>query len=127
MKGKLILMFVIASYFAICCDKEMYYTFIVENKSKDEIIVSFKPIDESDKTLTIAKEAMATIYNYTITEGTKIYEREIGSIFANIKVESNSVPSKINYLSNDTWYYNKKSNTRAVYYLEVDSTHFEQK
>lgn len=125
MKRKLILVLAIASFFAMSCDKEMHYTFIVENNSKNEIIVNFKPIDDNDKTLTIAEETIDTICNYTITEGTNIYEREIGSIFAYINVECNTVPSKINYLSNDIWNYEKKSDTYAIYYLEVDSTHFE--
>jgi hypothetical protein len=125
MKRKLILVIVIASFFAICCDKEMHYTFIVENNSKSEMIVNFKPIDDNNKTLTIAEETIDTIYNYTITEGTKIYEREIGGIFTDINVECNSVPSKINYLSNDNWNYDKESDTHAVYYLTIDSTHFE--
>jgi len=125
MKRELILVLITVSIIALCCDEEMHYEFIIENSCKSELIVNLKPNGDNEKTISIAKEKADTVYDFTIIEGMHIDEKKIDKIFTYINIQCNTIPSKIDYLSNEVWYYDKKSESHAVYYLEVDSTHFE--
>jgi hypothetical protein len=128
MKRSLIIFLgIIFTFLVTCCDKEMNYIFIVENKCISELSISFKPSFEDDRTITIDNGDIDTIFNFTIIEGTHIYDREAYKIFLYFDIELNSVHSKIDYLSDEFWEYIEKSDTYAVYYLEVNSTHFNLK
>ncbi len=122
----LIYVIIAFKFLLMSCDEEMQYSFIIENKSNSDIIIEYKAVDDGvDKTSTLSAETKDTIYTYSIIEGTKIYEREIKNIFSYITIRSNTSSSNKDYLSNETWDYTEKSNTYAIYYLTVDSTHFE--
>ena len=101
----------------------MIYDYIVVNKHDKAIRVEFSAFDVPHETRTIESGSVDTIYRFTIIEGTEIYERQI--IFDSLGIDCDTIESKVDYLSNDSWEYKKKSRTHATYNLEVDNTHFE--
>lgn len=123
MKKTILSLLVTFTITLIGCDKEMFYDYIIHNKHNKTIVVEFETYDIPHKALSIDQGNIDTIYSFSIIEGTQIYEREI--IFNSFNIKTDTIESEIDYLSNDTWEYIKKSDTRAVYYLEVDSTNFE--
>jgi hypothetical protein len=107
----------------IGCDEEMFYDYIIRNNHDKTIVVEFETYDIPNESHSIDPGIHDTIYSFSIIEGTKIYEREI--IFNEINIKSDTTESRVDYQSNDTWEYTKKSDTHAVYYLVVESEDFD--
>ena len=120
-----LIIILIISLTIVSCDKEMYYNFVINNELENEITVTFIALDYGMETIIIPEGVKDTIYIYSITEGTKIYEREIRWKFDEITISTDNVYSNVNYLLNENWKYREFSDTYAEYFLTVDSTHFE--
>ena len=122
MKTKVLLS--ICILFLYACDKEIMHDFVVENNCNKSISITFENANSEQHTAIVQANKVDTIYTLT-GYSNKIHPINLDRLFKSFKINYDTIESVIDYKSNDVWEYAEKSGTYAVYYLEVDSTHFE--
>jgi hypothetical protein len=106
------------------CDKEIIEEFVIDNDSEFILNIKYKTASGISSEKIVSKNAINVIILKHIDFAPEVFERELWKYFEYFEIKSDTLKSKINYRSNEAWIYTEKSNTHAVYYLKVDSTHF---
>lgn len=116
---------ILIAFLMMSCDKELFYDYIVENKSSESIHIHIEYLNSDIVDTTLGKKTILKI-GTSIGYGTSVYEFELSSLYNYFEIQDeDSILSKRDYLLNKNWVYKEYSDTHAEYLLIVDSTHFE--
>jgi hypothetical protein len=118
------ILLIICLLFLYACDKEIIHDFVIENNCDKSISIAFENANSEEYTALIQSNKVDTFYTL-IGYSTQVHPIDLNRLFKSFKISCDTIESKIDYKSNDVWEYIEKSDTYAIYYLEVDSTHFE--
>lgn len=118
------LLLLVCMIFLYACDKEIMHDFVVENNCDKSISIAFENANSEKNTVVIQSNKVDTIYTL-IGYSTHVHSIDLERLFKSFKINFDTIESAIDYKSNDVWEYAEKSDTYAIYYLEVDNTHFE--
>jgi hypothetical protein len=126
MKKTGILPIALAMMLLVSCEKHITTDFVVDNNSGKPILVTYETYDNSMNDTLVEGNQKNVRFYFIESSGQSAVEHPVTSYLKYFSVEQDTIPSKVNYYSNDNWIYTKHSDSHEEYKVVVNPTDFNQ-